>query len=290
MNAPTPLPAYCESSSSARTAKVLSILLGLFCCRVAGQLVVALFQVPWLPPMEEWYSGAIAYPHLLACQFVIMIVFGKVCRDLFKANGYFSERHTWLGKPMMRFGLLYLFTMVLRYTIRMALYGAERWAGGCIPIFFHCVLAAFVVVLGWYHTWRQKCTEVPRIPTCQQSRSTPLSSIFAWGAVTAAIVAWVGYQIAPSTYGTVCLASDKRYAVRIEKKKAVSADGKLTFVEIYRPARTPSLPHAPVVVMVNRSRSPLAILRTNIKARSFAERGYLVIATSDNTRSGRSSK
>lgn len=180
---------------------------------------------------------------------------------------------------------MYLFTMILRYSIRMALYGAERWAGGCIPIFFHCVLAAFVIVLGWYHAWRQKCTEVPRIPTCRKSRSIPLSSIAVLGAVAAGIIAWVGYQIAPSCYGAFSQAPKQRYAVRVEKKKAICANGAITIVELYRPVRTTS-PQLPIVIMTNRGRSPLEHLKTNIKARSFAERGYLVIATTNNTSFG----
>ena len=41
--------------------------------------------------------------------------------------------------------------MIIRYVIRMSLYPHERWTGGLVPIFFHWVLAWFlliVVVLG----------------------------------------------------------------------------------------------------------------------------------------------
>jgi hypothetical protein len=35
--------------------------------------------------------------------------------------------------------------------IRMNLYPDQRWIGGCIPIFFHWVLASFILISGKYH-------------------------------------------------------------------------------------------------------------------------------------------
>ena len=36
--------------------------------RVAGQIVVVLRAPRWLPPMEQWQSGLLPYPVLLASQ------------------------------------------------------------------------------------------------------------------------------------------------------------------------------------------------------------------------------
>ena len=36
-----------------------------FFVRVLSQVYVALYQPPWLPPMNEWYSGLIPYGVLL---------------------------------------------------------------------------------------------------------------------------------------------------------------------------------------------------------------------------------
>jgi hypothetical protein len=41
--------------------------------------------------------------------------------------------------------------MVIRYVIRMSLYPDQRWTGGSIPIFFHWVLASFILLVGRYH-------------------------------------------------------------------------------------------------------------------------------------------
>src|SRR5262249_45294585 len=112
---------------------VLSLLLALFCCRVLGQLVVALWHVPFLPPMDEWLSGAIPYPALLICQILIIILYGKTCIDFARDEGFFAKPHPKMGTYLLQFGAGYFSVMVVRYIIRMSLYPAERWTGGCIP-------------------------------------------------------------------------------------------------------------------------------------------------------------
>lgn len=68
----------------------LWFLLALFCLRVTGQMLVAFFSVSWLPPMGEWYSGLIPYAWLLMSQFFIILVFGKVCTDFTRGEGFAS--------------------------------------------------------------------------------------------------------------------------------------------------------------------------------------------------------
>ena len=58
------LPSLALTSESA--AVLLWLLLGAFAARVIGQLVVAVAAPRWLPPMESWFSGVLAYPILLA--------------------------------------------------------------------------------------------------------------------------------------------------------------------------------------------------------------------------------
>ena len=47
--------------------------------------------------------------------------------------------------------MMYLCVIIVRYAVRMSLYPLERWTGGSIPIFFHWVLAAYLLVLGFHH-------------------------------------------------------------------------------------------------------------------------------------------
>ena len=129
----------------------LLLLLVLFCLRVAGQMLVAFAGVTFLPPMKEWYSGLLAYRYLLPAQFLIILLFSKICFDLFRGTGYFAIPRLRMGKSLTIFGIVYLLSMILRYVLRMSLYPEERWTGGSIPIFFHWVLAAYVLVLASFN-------------------------------------------------------------------------------------------------------------------------------------------
>ena len=58
--------------------RAYSLLLGIlsltFAARILGQLLVAVFSVGFLPPMEAWYSGLIPYSALLPIQLVILAI------------------------------------------------------------------------------------------------------------------------------------------------------------------------------------------------------------------------
>jgi hypothetical protein len=54
-------------------------------------------------------------------------------------------------RALIGFGSVYLAAMVLRYVLRMSLVPEARWTGGAIPIFFHWVLAAWILTLARYH-------------------------------------------------------------------------------------------------------------------------------------------
>ncbi len=137
--------------SKKQTAVALWILLTLFVFRVAGQLVVVLYSPAFLPPMKEWYSGLMPYQYLLPSQILIIIFFTKIALDISRGTGYWATQKPKLGLWLRNFGIVYLATMVVRYIIRMSLYPDERWFGGTIPIFFHWVLASYIIVLGTYH-------------------------------------------------------------------------------------------------------------------------------------------
>jgi len=91
---------------------VLWALLALFVFRVLGQLLVALGFAPFLPPMAEWYSGAISYPWLLLSQIVIALLYSKVCLDFARGYGFFVTPRRRLGVGLLAFGSVYLIVMV----------------------------------------------------------------------------------------------------------------------------------------------------------------------------------
>jgi uncharacterized protein len=134
-----------------RLVWLLWLLLFAFCLRVFGQMLVAFVGVSWLPPMEAWYSGLMPYPLLLPTQLLIIALYTKICWDFAQGDGYFVRAKPMFGGGVLWFGYVYLAAMVLRYILRMSLYPEARWFGGTIPIFFHLVLASFIIAFGQFH-------------------------------------------------------------------------------------------------------------------------------------------
>jgi hypothetical protein len=128
--------------ASKRYAPVLWGLLFLFVLRVAGQALVYFFGVAFLPPMEKWYSGLMPYSYLLPSQAAIILLFGKVCLDFAKGEGFFVQPRPAFGTGLFVFGTLYFLAMMVRLVVLQTHY---------IPIFFHCVLAVFILTVGRYH-------------------------------------------------------------------------------------------------------------------------------------------
>ena len=143
-------------------ATVLWFLLFLFCLRVAGQALVAAFAVPFLPPMQQWYSGVMPYPILLPVQILIIVLLAKVATDFTRRRGFFVVPRRTMGRFLEWFSYLYWAGMAVRYVVSMALHPERRWFGGTIPIFFHCVLATFLFVVGRYHT--RLAVSTPAVP------------------------------------------------------------------------------------------------------------------------------
>jgi len=191
---------------------LLTALLFLFCLRVLGQILVAFFGVKFLPPMEEWFSGLLPYPELLTSQILIILLYGKICLDFARGYGYFVTPRPRLGINLLKFGWLYLGVMIIRYVIRMGLYPHERWTGGSIPIFFHWVLASFLLVLGHYH-WRSTTqTQV----WASKTRSLR-ARLLLWSQATVVglgIVLWVLYQLGPSLMAHAIVAGEWPAAAR----------------------------------------------------------------------------
>jgi len=137
-----------------RLAPLLWALLALFVLRVTSQTLVAFFDVDFLPPMQEWYSGLLPYEYLLPSQVAIIVLMTKICLEFTRGRGFFVEPGRFFSVYWLYFGYLYLAIMIARYPIQMALHPEARWFGGTIPIFFHWMLAAFVISVGLYHRRR----------------------------------------------------------------------------------------------------------------------------------------
>ena len=146
-------------TSPEKLAPVLWLLLVAFVGRVLGQALVALAQVPWLPPMDAWMSGLLAYPYLLVSQIVIMAACVKVCVDFSRGRGWTVRPRRFMVRGALYFGYLYFAGMILRYVLQMILLPETRWLGGTIPIFFHLVLATFLILVSLWHRAQLETTE-----------------------------------------------------------------------------------------------------------------------------------
>ena len=133
---------------------LLSLLAFLFFLRVLGQFLVAFFDASFLPPMEAWMSGLLPYPYLLASQVLILTLQVKVCADFIRERGYFAGDRRRGAAYVQWFALLYAGAMAVRYVVTMSLHPERRWFGGTIPIWFHFVLAGFLLTFSRYHTGR----------------------------------------------------------------------------------------------------------------------------------------
>lgn len=255
---------------SQKLAPFLWTLLFLFILRVTGQLLVANGYAPFLPPMEEWFSGAVPYPKLLCSQILIIILLSKVCVDFIRNQGFFVTPHRKLGIGLLTFGSLYLGIMIVRYVIRMSLYPHERWIGGLIPIFFHWILATFLLIVGTYH-WRLTKQNSPRHSFIKKVFKFVFILLVSTG-----IGAWIYYQLAPTIVARQLGLRETEFAVRTERKVPLTTtDGVVLVSDIYHPQRLKKTPT--ILVRLPLPASIKNKIMTDVICRIWAERGYTIV-------------
>jgi hypothetical protein len=140
-----------ETTRMRQYALILSSLMFLFFLRVIGQVLVAAFDVRFLPPMGEWQSGLLPYPALLASQVLILAIQAAMCADFWRGAGFFVKPKPTAGRVIRAFSYVYFSSMVVRYVVTMAMHPERRWFGGTIPIIFHMVLAAYLFIFSRFH-------------------------------------------------------------------------------------------------------------------------------------------
>jgi len=119
--------------------------------RVVGQLIVRWFAPRWLPPMQQWQSGLVAYPFLVFCQLIVVGLMIWISLDVTREHGFWVDPHPRLAVVVMSWSYLYFGAMVVRYIVRMTRRPDQRWTGGTIPIVFHSVVAAFQWTFAAFH-------------------------------------------------------------------------------------------------------------------------------------------
>lgn len=128
-------------------ALLLGVLSLVFAGRVFGQLLVAVFGVQFLPPMDAWYSGLVPYPVLLPVQLLILAIQIEISRELWVGTGVVSIPRPGLGRLLAWLSLVYFVVMVSRYLLTATVLTEASRFGDTIPIMFHWVLAAYLWIL-----------------------------------------------------------------------------------------------------------------------------------------------
>ena len=125
----------------------MAVLAGLFVLRVAGQLVQAVYEVPFLPPFEAWQGMAMPYAALLSVQAAVIVVAAVVLRRV-RADSMAPRRWKHLGCYVV--GGVYFAAMAFRLAAGQTFLAEYDWFAKGLPAFFHLVLASFILLLGRY--------------------------------------------------------------------------------------------------------------------------------------------
>jgi len=94
--------------------------------RVVGQLVVARFAPRWLPPFDQWQSGLLPYPALLAGQAVVLSLMVWISIDFSRKTGFWVEPRPWLGLAAIVWSYFYFAAMIFQHGQSLEDYARAR--------------------------------------------------------------------------------------------------------------------------------------------------------------------
>lgn len=129
------------------TIKILSGLILIFCFRVGVQFLQRFGDFDFLPSFNDWHSGSIPYLWLFVSQVVIIFITVNI---VFKLHINTYKCGLKKSKVLLFIGWLYFLFMLVRFVLSITVMQPHQWFGATLPAAFHMVLAAFLIVLGWY--------------------------------------------------------------------------------------------------------------------------------------------
>ena len=103
-------------------------------------------DVDVLPAFDEWHSGVVPYPLLLAGQVVVLGLRAYVIARA--ASGQLHFRGS-TGVVLRVAGLVYLAAALLRLVVGLTGLSDRSWFDAPIPSTFHVVLASFAILTAW---------------------------------------------------------------------------------------------------------------------------------------------
>lgn len=243
---------------------LLWFFLSLFCFRVFAQILQFFFGFTFLPSFNSFQSGALSYPILVVFQFLIIVLLFRACIRATQSKITPKKR---TGKILIHLGLLYASIMVLRYVLRMWIYPEERWIGGCIPIFFHLILAAFVFTLGLLHKQNSD----------QEGKETVgITFTILVSIIYLLIPVFIGYQILPTVIASKLNWRPSQYYVEEDKKVKIDVgDNETLIADVYRPKNLKSAPT--ILVRIPLDDNFKGNFLSNLLGRLWGSRGYNVV-------------
>ncbi len=131
----------------------LWILFGLFCFRVAAQLLQNFYPVSFLPSFDDWHSGALPYSILVGFQAIIIILCLFAIREVSRPSANPDRKK---GRHLLIAGGLYLGIMIIRLVGGYTFAASLHWFTVRLPTVFHLVLASFILLYGHFHLYCQK--------------------------------------------------------------------------------------------------------------------------------------
>lgn len=131
----------------------LWILFGLFCFRVAAQLLQNVYPVSFLPTFDEWHSGALPYGVLVGFQIIIIILCLFAIREVSRPAINPDRKK---GRLLLIAGGFYFAIMIGRLIGGYTFAASMHWFTVRIPTVFHLVLASFILLYGHFHFYCQK--------------------------------------------------------------------------------------------------------------------------------------
>ena len=131
-----------------RYAAWLWLLTVLFTFRVVAQPAALVVDSSLLPPFESWHGGILPYPALLATQLVIL---GWLVRTAWRFTSARVVPRTAIGRSAVAFGGVYFTVMLVRLLLGATVLQHVRWFNSPLPSLFHLVLAAYLLLFGWFH-------------------------------------------------------------------------------------------------------------------------------------------
>lgn len=126
----------------------LWLLTTLFCFRVIAQPATLFFEIPYLPPFQDWYSGVMPYWLLVIFQITII---GVMVNTNIAHSGRRVIANLKRGRVLLVIGLTYAAIMAARLILGYTLLADHYWFANSIAPLFHLVLATYILLLGIWH-------------------------------------------------------------------------------------------------------------------------------------------